>query len=287
MTSPGFGALLTGAAEIVTRSFIDKPVGVAAFATTDPKAPCWLRFVLHPAQDPPPDNHYLGFCKVGEDKEVALRRGKEVTITLKDLPALGVTFAPWDNTRQSQTLFLGPSSSQKLTAVISQPGAMERREFQLKLPLLKRDPSPVSGVMHSQPLDDDECRFFNLRRLVTEYIPPVLRQLFVLRWDERHPDDKWDDSDGARREACGKKLLKGVDDMIEVPSCTFKLTKVRKEKATITIEEDTVPPIKTINLYKYAKNGVAVNVVQEDGSSVLPPDSKVDKIVSSRQSSSS
>ena len=138
-----------------------------------------------------------------------------------------------------------------------------------------------------QPLSADECRFFYLKRLVTEYIPPVLRQLFVLRWDERHPDDKWDID-------CGKKLLNGVDNIIEVPSCTMKLTEVhevmRKPKgyakdiphlmATIMIEEDTVPPI---NLYKYAKNGVVVNVVQEDGSSVLPPGSTVDKIVSSRQ----
>ena len=150
--------------------------------------------------------------------------------------------------------------------------------------------------MLPQKLSDDECRFFNLKRLVTEYIPPVLRQLFVLRWNERHPDDKWDD--GARREDCGNMLLKGVDvkEVIQVPSCTVKLTEILVEegrpkgwqkdipllKATITIEEDSDPKI---NLYKYAKEGVAVVVVQDDGSPVLPPGSTttVDKIVSSRQ----
>jgi hypothetical protein len=114
--------------------------------------------------------------------------------------------------------------------------------------------------MQHQPLDDDECRFFHFVRLVTQYIPPVLRQLFVLRWDERRPDDKWDDTDGARREACGKKLLDGVVDVIE---------------AIIMIEEDSDPPI---NLYRYAKKGVAVVVVQKDDSSVLPPGSTVDAI---------
>ena len=150
--------------------------------------------------------------------------------------------------------------------------------------------------MLSQELSDDECRFIHVKRLVTEYIPPVLRQLFVLRWNERHPDDKWDDSDGARRDACGKKLLEGsVKDVIEVPSCTVKLSEVHKDKgkpnkgfakdipltkATITIEKDSDPPI---NLYRYAKNGVAVVVVQEDGSPGLPGTTTVDKIVSSRQ----
>ena len=51
----------------------------------------------------------------------------------------------------------------------------------------------VSRVMAPEKLSNDECRFINLKRLITEYIPPVLRQLFVLRWNERHPDDKWDD----------------------------------------------------------------------------------------------
>jgi len=165
-------------------------------------------------------------------------------------------------------------------------------------------PCPVSRVMQHQPLDNDECRFINLKRLITEYIPPVLRQLFVLRWNERHPNDKWDDHAPPSppsppaphpRWLCGQKLLDGVVNVIEVPSCTMKLTEVhevmRKPKghakditllmATITIEQDSDPPI---NLYKYAKNGVAVNVVQKDGSSVLLPDSTtVDKIVSSRQ----
>jgi hypothetical protein len=45
---------------------------------------------LHPKQDPPPDNHFFGFCKVGDDKEVAVRRGKAVTIALKDCPELSL-----------------------------------------------------------------------------------------------------------------------------------------------------------------------------------------------------
>jgi hypothetical protein len=39
---------------VSTRTYIDRPVGVAAFAPTDPEAPRILRFVLHPKQDPPP-----------------------------------------------------------------------------------------------------------------------------------------------------------------------------------------------------------------------------------------
>jgi hypothetical protein len=127
---------------VSTRTYIDRPVGVAAFAPNDPEAPRILRFVLHPVhEDPPPDNYYTGFCKVGDDKEVAVRRGKTVTITLRDLPELGVTFASWRNTRQSEiiprVLELGPSSSHSslLMAVISQPGVVpHHREFPLMLP---------------------------------------------------------------------------------------------------------------------------------------------------------
>ena len=123
-----------------TRTYIDRPVGVAAFAPTDPEAPRSLRFVLHPAHEgPPPNDHFVGFCKVGDDKEVAVRRGEAVTITLKDSPELGVTFAPWCNTRQSEMIprvvELGPSSSHsRRTAVISQPGVVpHQREFPLML----------------------------------------------------------------------------------------------------------------------------------------------------------
>ena len=123
-----------------TRTYIDRPVGVAAFAPTDPEAPLSLRFVLHPAHEgPPPNDHFVGFCKVGDDKEVAVRRGEAVTITLKDSPELGVTFAPWCNTRQSEMIprvfELGPSSSHsRRTAVISQPGVVpHQREFPLML----------------------------------------------------------------------------------------------------------------------------------------------------------
>ena len=110
-----------------TRTYIDRPLGVAAFAPTDPEAPRILRFVLHPAQDPPPDNHFFGLRKVGDDKEVTVARGQVVTIALKDRPELCVEFDPWDNTRQSQTLELGPSSSDSpRIAVISQPGGRQR-----------------------------------------------------------------------------------------------------------------------------------------------------------------
>jgi hypothetical protein len=137
--------LLLGAAAVgwamSTRTYIDRPVGVAAFAPSDPEAPRILRFVLHPKQDPPPDNHYVGFCKVGDDKEVAVCRGKAVTIALKDDPELGVRFAPWRNTRQSEimprVLELGPSSSHSSLrwAFISQPGVVpHQREFPLMLP---------------------------------------------------------------------------------------------------------------------------------------------------------
>jgi hypothetical protein len=124
--------MATGAAAwaVSTRTYIDRPVG--AFESTDLKATRILRFVLHPAhEDPPPDDHYAGFCKVGEDNELAFVRGKVVTIALKDRPELCVTFAPWDNTRQSQTLELGPSSSHSLRkAIISQPGVVpHQREF--------------------------------------------------------------------------------------------------------------------------------------------------------------
>ena len=128
----------TGAAAVgwavSTRTYIDRPVGVAAFAPIDPKATRFLRFVLHPAhEDPPPDNHYAGFCKVGQDKEIAFVRGQVVTIALKDRPEPCVTFAPWDNTGQSQTLELGPSSSHSpRVAVISLPGVVpHRRAFDL------------------------------------------------------------------------------------------------------------------------------------------------------------
>ena len=121
-----------------TRTYIDRPVGVVAFAPSDPEAPRFLRFVLHPAHEDLSAYTIHGFCKVGEDKEVAVRRGKAVTITLKDLPELGVTFAPWWNTRQSELIprvvELEPSSSH-LMAVISQPWVVpDQRPFLLMLP---------------------------------------------------------------------------------------------------------------------------------------------------------
>jgi hypothetical protein len=130
------------AAAVGWARYIDRPVGVAAFAPSDPEAPRILRFVLHPKLDPPLNDHFYGFCKVGDDKEVAVRRGEAVTITLKDLlPELGVRFAPWRNTRQSEiiprVLELEPSSSHPslLMAVISQPGLVpHQREFPLMLP---------------------------------------------------------------------------------------------------------------------------------------------------------
>jgi len=110
-----------------TRTYVDRPMGVAAFAPTDPKATRFLRFVLHPAQETLADNHYASCSKVGDDKEVTVVRGQVVTIALKDRPELCVTFDPWDNTRQSQTLELGPSSSHSpRIAVISQPGVRQR-----------------------------------------------------------------------------------------------------------------------------------------------------------------
>ena len=110
-----------------TRTYIDKPVGVAVFAPTDPEAPRVLRFVLYPPHEDVSGYTILGFCKVGEDKELAFLRGQVVTIALEDRPELCVTFAPWDNTRQSETLELGPSSSHLLrSAVISQPGVLQR-----------------------------------------------------------------------------------------------------------------------------------------------------------------
>jgi hypothetical protein len=138
--------LLLGAAAVgwamSTRTYIDRPVGVAAFAPTDPEAPRILRFVLHPAEEDLSAYTDLGFCKVGGDRDVAVRRGEAVTITLKDLlPELGVRFAPWRNTRQSEiiprVLELGPSSSHSslLMAVISQPGVVpDQRPFPLMLP---------------------------------------------------------------------------------------------------------------------------------------------------------
>ena len=137
--------------------------GVAAFATNDPEAPRILRFVLHPAnEDPPPDNHFPGFCKVGADKEVVVRLGKAVTITLKDHPELFVTFAPWRNTRQSEiiprVLELEPSSSHSslLWAVISQPGVVpHQREFPLMLPTAAAaapEASRASFAHHAQLL---------------------------------------------------------------------------------------------------------------------------------------
>jgi hypothetical protein len=143
---------------VSTRTYIDRPVGVAAFAPTDPEAPRWLRFVLHPKQDPPPDNHFFGFCKVGDYKEVAVRRGKAVKITLKDhLPELFVTFAPWRNTRQSEimprVLELGPSSSHSslLMAVISQPGVVpHKRPFPLMLPTAAAAVPEASRVSSAQ-----------------------------------------------------------------------------------------------------------------------------------------
>ena len=184
----------------------------------------------------------------------------------------------------------------------------------------------VARVMPPEKLSNDECRFINMKRLITEYIPAVLRQLFVLRWNERHPDDKWDDSDKWDDHAppsppsppaphprwlCGKKLLKGVEEKMQVPSCTFKLTRYPGDgKARIKI--DTVEPEITVRLRinrkdrghpkivaiitvkpplilkKYVnKIGVAVDVVRDDGSPVLredgspvlsPGGSKVEKI---------
>ena len=124
------------------REYLDRPVTVAAFAPTDPEAPRILRFVLCPAHEGPlPDNLYMGFCKVGEDNEVTVVRGKAVRITVEDHPELGVTFAPWCNTRQSEMIpcvvLLEPSSSHSslLMAVISQPGVVsDQRQFPLMLP---------------------------------------------------------------------------------------------------------------------------------------------------------
>jgi len=132
---------------VSTRTYIDQPVGVAAFASTNPEAPQSprsLRFVLHPAQETLADNYYAGFCKVGDDKEVTVCRGQVVTITLKDLPQLGVTFQPWENKRQSEEIpdvvELGPSSSPP-KAVISQPGVVPHQRM-FSLPLLTSRASP-------------------------------------------------------------------------------------------------------------------------------------------------
>jgi hypothetical protein len=137
--------MATGAAAVSwaasTRTYIDRLVGVAAFASINPEVPRSLRFVLHPAhEDAPPNDHFYGFCKVGDDKEVTVCRGEKVTIILKDhLPELGVKFAPWCNTRQSEMIprvvELGQSSSHELPkAVISQPGVVpHQREFPLMI----------------------------------------------------------------------------------------------------------------------------------------------------------
>eukprot|EP00900_Chrysochromulina_parva_P006542 jgi/Chrpa1/1588/Chrysochromulina_OHIO_Genome00008027-RA len=112
-----------------TRTYIDRPVGVAAFAPIDHKEQCILRFVLYPAHEDQSAYTIQSFFKLCEDNEVAVVRGQVVTIALKDRPELCVTFDPWDNTRQSQTLELGPSWGRAASlhkAIISQPGVRQR-----------------------------------------------------------------------------------------------------------------------------------------------------------------
>jgi len=119
----------------VWNTYIDHPVGVTAFAPEDLDLPLILKFVLHPQNDIPPNNNFEGFCKVGEDKDVPICRGKEVTIALKDFPELSVTFQPWKNKRQSEEMNgvveLRPSSSHK--AVIK---GIESNERDFYLPKL-------------------------------------------------------------------------------------------------------------------------------------------------------
>lgn len=147
-------------------------------------------------------------------------------------------------------------------------------------------------------LDPDESRFINTRRLVTEHIPPVMRQLFRHRWDARFPSDAWDDTEGDPRAASGRKLLEGnITDTIRVP-CVVELKKAwidekRKERGAadpvptlvgkIAIISDDDPALR-VNLHRYEKRGGALHVVDSaTAAAFLPSDTKVDKFDSDRQ----
>ena len=121
------------------RVHVDKPMGVVAFASSSPDESRSIRFVMHPRGEPPGPDHFNGYCIVGNDSEVAVRRGKQVRIELeKDNLGVGVTFAPWDNTRQSQMLPERiPPGLGTITAAIDQTGVVygesTKRKFTLKL----------------------------------------------------------------------------------------------------------------------------------------------------------
>jgi hypothetical protein len=110
-------------------------VGVTAFAPRDIDLPLTLKFVLHPGNDIPPDDHFTGFCKVGDEFDVPVCRGKAVTVALVDRPERCVEFRPWKSERQSQEIpgvvELVPSSAHK--AVIK---GIESHEREFSLPEL-------------------------------------------------------------------------------------------------------------------------------------------------------